>query len=45
VETAYGTTKLAWEPPATVTLTDTDGRTDQPDIAIRNAVSAISPTG
>jgi hypothetical protein len=35
------TAKHPWETPATVALTDTDSRADQPDVALRNlAVSA-----
>jgi hypothetical protein len=33
-------TKLVWETPSTVALTDTDSRADQPDVAIRNIVSS-----
>ena len=30
------TSKLPWEAPATVALTDADSRADQPDVALRN---------
>ena len=30
------TSKLPWEAPATVALTDTDSRADQHDVALRN---------
>jgi hypothetical protein len=30
--------KLRWETPATVALTDTDSRADQPDVALRNVI-------
>jgi hypothetical protein len=33
---AQTTPKLPWEAPATVALTDTDSRADQPDVALRN---------
>jgi hypothetical protein len=32
------TSKLQWEAPATVALTDTDSRADQTDVALRNGV-------
>jgi hypothetical protein len=37
--------KLPWEAPATVALTDTDGRADERDVALRNGEPgpAISP--
>ena len=34
--TAETLAKLPWEAPATVALTDTDSRADQPDVALRN---------
>jgi hypothetical protein len=39
---SHDTTKLAWEAPATVTLTDTDSRADQPDVALRNGADNAS---
>jgi hypothetical protein len=39
------TTKVAWEAPSTVALTDTDSRADQPDVALRNGTPLPSPTG
>ena len=35
--------KQPWEAPATVALTDTDSRADQPDVALRNLVP-LSPS-
>ena len=34
--------KQAWEPPATVALTETDSRADQCDVAQRNLGPALS---
>jgi hypothetical protein len=37
------TAKLPWETPATVALTNTDSRADQPDVALRNGTSNSLP--
>ena len=37
-------TKLPWETPATIALTDTDSRADQTDVTLRN-LEPLSPTG
>ena len=36
--------KLPWEAPATVALTDTESRADQRDVALRNGDPQGSPT-
>ena len=36
MDTHDTTSKLTWEAPATVALTDTDSRADQADVALRN---------
>ena len=36
------TSRLAWEAPATVALTDTDSRADQTDVALRNGADTVS---
>ena len=33
-------TKLAWETPAAVAITDTDSRADQADVAMRNGINS-----
>ena len=33
------TAKLRWETPATVALTDTEGRADEADVALRNGIT------
>ena len=42
MDTHDTTVKLPWEAPATIALTDTDGRADQSDIALRNGISGGS---
>ena len=38
------TSKLPWEVPVTVALTDADSRADQNDVSLRNLLP-LSPTG
>jgi hypothetical protein len=40
---AETTSKLPWEAPATVALTGTDSRADQPDVALRNGFVGSLP--
>ena len=37
------TSKLPWEAPATVALTDADSRADQRDVALRNGADSETP--
>jgi hypothetical protein len=34
------TDRLVWETPATIAITDTESRPDQPDVAMRNGVGS-----
>jgi hypothetical protein len=37
------TSKLPWETPATIALTDTDSRADRRDVALRNGIDDEIP--
>jgi len=37
------TTKLPWEAPATIAVTDTDSRADQADVTMRNGTDFSGP--